>query len=106
MSCYCVRMARQSARGSVVSSSYRASGDAPSSPPVAGCAGAARSSCDDREVGAVTLATVGAGAFAGALGAGAAIRAARLRDAGRALDRGDVRGAVGLLLEAVRDEAG
>lgn len=110
--CYGVRMARQSARGSVVSSSYRASGDAPSSPPVAGCAGAAPSCCDDREAGAATLASGVSGAFTGApgasagMGAGAAIRAARLRDASRALDRGDVRSAVGLLLEAVRDEAG
>ena len=46
----------------------------------------------------------GLGAGAPGLGAGAAIRAARLRDAGRALDRGDVRGAVGLVLSAL--EAG
>lgn len=57
-----------------------------------------------------TLATDPAGASTGqpeaaaGLGAGAAIRAARLRDAGRALDRGDVRGAVGLVLSAL--EAG
>ena len=45
----------------------------------------------------------GAGPEGVGLGAGAAIRAARLRDAGRALERGDVRGAVGLLLAAVAE---
>ena len=96
----------------MVSSSYRASGDAPSSPPGADCSSEAAPSRVDREGGAATLASGVSGAFTGApgasagMGAGAAIRAARLRDAGRALDRGDVRGAVGLLLEAVRDEAG
>ena len=53
--------------------------------------------------GAPGLGAGAAGSSAG-LGAGAAIRAARLRDASRALDRGDVRGAVGLVLSAL--EAG
>lgn len=101
-------MARQSAKGIVGSSSYRASTGAPAYPAAeTGACGA------DGAAGAATLAAAPSSAPTGqpeavagvVLGAGAAIRAARLRDCGWALDRGDLRAAVGLLLEAVRGEA-
>lgn len=105
-------MARTSVRGQSASSSYRASAGAPVS------SGAEAPSSGVQEADGATLAAVPAGAVSGqpgavagppppgGLGAGAAIRAARLRDAERALERGDMRGAVGLLLEAVRGEVG
>lgn len=95
-------MARQTVRAG-------AGGSVSGSSAAAECSAAEAPSAAPQGEGAATLAAARAGAstsLPGGLGAGAAIRAARLRDCGWALDRGDLRSAVGLLLAAVRGEAG
>ena len=100
-------MAR-SARGGRGHGLDTGTGHGPGAPPYGGevLAGASRASrVDDGP----EVAEAGAGASTGrpgasvGLGAGEAIRRARMLDARRALTRGDVRGAVGLILEALGD---